>query len=252
MASLEQDKIDGMEELRKWLMKLPDVAADRLQRVVLANLRDHKREIVKSSKFERITSAQLNGIIRIEPRLSRAAQKKPKRIEQVYGSIFSLWQGATGKEDAAKRVEKRVGSSTITPVKKRLLLLPVGDMLTPTGRARRVGVPGTKYTRPVPLGELEDTAIIKTRSGLRLVQHLKAGERGLHERSHHAPGLTKSGRRRTISKKRLGARSRIIGMFIRKADQTRPLDFFGSWDRLKSSRDARFQRFLDDVVKTPG
>ena len=31
--------------------------------------------------------------------------------------------------------------------------------------------------------------------------------------------------------------------------QARPLDFFGTWDRLAAKRDERYQRILDELVE---
>lgn len=229
----------GMDELQKELRALPAQAAQRLQNAVAANHADHRREVIESSDFSPEGKRLMKFAIRIQPNPS-SGRRKVDRLEDVVGETYSTWKGhyADRVEDGAARlIEKQVGEDLIRPRSARYLLIPQGDFLTPSGRPRRTrqGPGGTLAS--VSLKDEPDTAVIEVRGRKLLVQNLRGSDRGRFER---ATGTTKRTR---------GDRMRVIGVLVRQAKQARPLDFFGSWDRLESRRDARFDRLLDDLVR---
>lgn len=233
--------LTGFDELTRFLNKLPQEAAPRLQRVIVRNHLDHRDEIVRSSGFSPQGTRNLKRAIKVFP----SKRVDVKRIDQVVGGTSTFWKGVginRPAEGVAARVEKRIGSAVTRPTRKRFLLIPWGDFLTPTGRPRRErrDVGGRSVQAPILIRQLPGTRIVRSKSGkLRVVQRLQQGERGRFESG--AKG---------VGKKKLGSRERVVGILVRRARVVRGLDFFGSWDRLSAKRDARYDRLLTDVLAT--
>jgi len=232
----------GFDDLENYLSKLPQRAAQRLQNVAAANHQEHKREAIKRSRrhFSPEGRRVLSYLVRVHP--SSRKPRKVKRLEDVDAATASYWKGATAKdprEGAAVRIETSLGGGTNRPKRRRFLLIPMGDLLTPTGRVRRKG------GKPVMVADLPDTRVVRLRSGKRIVvQRIASGTVGQHERA----AARARGAPLSRKKKDLGERERVVGVLVRQAKQFAGLDFFGSWNALKSRREQRFDRILDDIA----
>lgn len=232
-------KLSGFRDLDRFLARLPNEAAGRLQAVLVKNHLEHRREVLRTSTFSAEGKRRLRFAIRVFP--SRRVQ--PTKIEDVEAGTASWWKGGELEDPslgAAARLEKRVGSSVLRPVRRRYLLIPFGDFITRTGRPRRERrtVQGRSVMAPVLIRELPGTRVVTDRSGRKkIIQRLPAGRRGRFE-----SGI------KGVRGTRLGARERVVGLLVRQARQIQGIDFHGSWDRLEASRDARFARMLDDLV----
>ncbi len=240
----------GFDELAKELKRLPKEAAARLQSAVIRNHLDHRKEIIRSSKMTAQAKRVMKFAIRVFPgsggRQRRQKRVTPKNIAAVFGETVSFWKGAEATDPAegtAARIEKSIGKSTIKPTKRRFLLIPQGDFLTPTGRPRRKRRGGRTVTLD-PRDLKGDVFTIRTKSGeLILVERLRKGQAGQFERTAARQRGAPLGRA-----KGLGERTRIIGVMKKQAKGFRGLDFFGSWNRLQSKRTDRYTRLLDDIV----
>ena len=243
---MRQDILQGDKKLAKFLTNLPNRAAANLQRIEIRNHLDHKQAVIKASSgfsaegLRRLKAGRPGeGAIRVLP----AKQVTPKKIADVTAETTSYWKGQgidDPAEGVAARLEKRVGKSTSRPKRKRFLLIPVNDFVTPKRRPRRERrtVSGISTMAKVELRKLPDTKVIKTPRGrLLLIQRLKSGQRGRFETG--AKG---------VRSKRLGKRERVVGILVREAKATQALDFFGPWDRLANKRDARYDRLLIDLI----
>lgn len=254
--------VSGADEIATLLLVLPQASATHLQFVLRRNAIDHKNEIVRSSTFKNINRNSLRQLIRAWP----GKVTPRKSLAQVKAGTDVYWKGLGEKSPAngvAARIEKRIGSGITTPTQSRFLLIPQGDMLS-KGKPRRVNQGGTLKKvavrslpgqassqnrrvggKNVPIlqsGTLQDTVVLLGKRGLFLIQKLPKAKRGKFE------PMTYDAEGKRINARKLKDRYRIIGILRRSARQARPLDFFGSWDRLRGSRDARYERMLDDVV----
>lgn len=231
--------LTGFDELERYLRRLPQEAALRLQAAVVANHLDHRKEILRSSTFSPEGIRNLRFAIRVFP----SKRVQPRRIQDVEGGTSSFWKGAdieSPREGVAARVEKRIGTRITRPTRRRYLLIPWGDYLTPSGRPRRErrDVFGRSVLAPVLIRDLPGTRIVRGRDGkLRVIQRLEGGARGRFE-----------GGIKGVRGKRLGERERVVGILVRQARVVQGLDFFGSWDRLRQQRDARYDRLLDSLL----
>lgn len=231
-------KLTGFAELERYLTRLPATAATRLQKVETRNHLDHRKEIVRRSTFSGAAKQRIGKAITVWPR----GKPDRKRIRDVEAGTSSFWRGdvTTVGEGVAARVEKRIGKSTTRPTRKRYLLIPWGDFLTPTGRPRRErrDIGGRSVMAPVLIRDLPGTRVAKIAGKLRVIQRLEPGARGRFESG--AKGTTKKTR---------GVRERIVGILVREARVVRGLDFFGSWEGLERVRNDRYDRMLLDVLK---
>lgn len=229
-----QANLDGFDGLDKLLRRLPDRMAEDLQRTLVREAVKAKRAVADRSRMSAAGKRAIrarDGIVKIDPR----EKTKPRRLRDVYLDFYSTWQGAgvpTRREAIARQIEEEVGGDEYRPTRRRRLLIPTGDYLTPGGRPRRRG--GRKLdpaeapnARVVPIG----------RGRLLLVQALEGGVRGDLERT------------RGVRKKDLGERERVIGILVPKVDISTSLDFFGAWSSLESSRSAAFGQLLDRALR---
>ncbi|MEE9609504.1 MAG: hypothetical protein V3U03_17340 [Myxococcota bacterium] len=234
-------QLTGFDELTRFLRKLPEAAAPRLQGALVKNHLEHRAEIVRSSRFSPRGTRNLKFAIRVFP----SKRREVKKISDVEAGTSSFWKGAditSTAEGVAARLEKRIGAAITRPKRKRFLLIPWGDFLTATGRPRRErrDVGGRSVQAPILIRNLPGTRVVKSRDGkLRIVQRLQPGERGRFE----------SGAKGT-SKSKLGARERVVGILVRQVRVVRGLDFFGSWDRLAPKRNDRYDRLLNAILAT--
>lgn len=262
--------ISGVEELNEYLALIPEESANLLQ-LVLTGPRPpgifwmHRDEIVRSSTFKTLPRKSLEHLIKVWPRKWQSR----KRLADVRGGIDIYWRGLDSPPNdpgVAARIEKKIGTGTNRPLRDRYLLIPQGDMLT-NGKPRRIAIGGRRKkvsvqpinssAEPVTLqtrrvgstrvpilqsGTLEDTVVIKTKRGLRLIQNLAAKKRGKFEELN-IPGQPK------VRSTRLGQRSRIIGVLKPTAKQAKPLDFFAAWDRLSAAREKRFDEMLVRIIQ---
>lgn len=240
MAFEPQVILTGFDELQRFIGKLPASAANHLQAVEVKNYLQHRKEVVRTHGFSPASTSRIRGSLRVFPR----GRTNRRRIRDVEAGIATWWAGTEitdPKEGVAARLEKRVGKRTTKPRRKQYLLIPFGDFRTATGRPRRKrrNVKGISVLAPVLIRELKNTRVVRMRDGkLRVVQRLKKGERGQFEKTPR------------VRKNRLGSRDRIVGILVRVARVRQGLDFFGSWDRLRRSRDERYDRMLERVIKT--
>jgi hypothetical protein len=231
----------GFDELADELRRLPREAAQRLQNVAIANHRDHRKLVIQrsSANFSAEGQRSLRFIVRTIP--EGRGKVLVDRIDDVDAGTVSYWKGSVRdpRDGAAARLEKEIGDDTTRPKRRRFLLIPQGDFVTPSGRPRR------RSGKPIDIGDLPNTAIIRTRSGKRLlIQHLDAGVAGDSERLAARQRGAPLGRKRSD----LGQRSRVVGILVRQARGFQGLDFFGPWRELQSVRDRRFQAILDDIA----
>ncbi|MCI0630525.1 MAG: hypothetical protein L0Y44_07725 [Phycisphaerales bacterium] len=259
--------VSGADEINRFIGQLADSSATHLQNVFRKNAFDHREGVVKSSTFKVLRASSLRRLVMAWPKKASSASSR-KRLRDVRAGVDVYWRGLDAKspaEGVAARIEKRIGQRINRPLRKRFLLIPLGDMRTPSGQPRRVGQGGTLQGVPVralpgapmnqnrrvggrkvPLlqaGVLANTAVIKNRRGrLLLIQNIGAGNKGLHENFNRTDGV------RRLTKRNVGQRSRILAVLKRSAKQAQPLDFFGSWDRLRGAREARYGRMLDQIV----
>lgn len=242
--------VTGFDELAKEFRRLPKEAAARLQAAVVANHLDHRKEIIASSKMSPEGKRLMKFAIRVFPGGGGRQRRRtiPSKVQDVTGETASFWKGSEvddPAEGAAARIERQIGESTLRPKRRRLLLIPQGDFVTPTGRPRRKRRGGRTVTFDPRTDLKGDTFVVKTRSGeLILVEELERGAAGQFERQaarqRGAPLGRASG---------LGVRTRVVGILKRQAKGFRGLDFFGSWNRLQTKRTNRYDRLLDDLVR---
>lgn len=239
--------VTGADELIEVLRKLPQRAAQRLQSALIANHIDHKKAVIAQSNFSPEGRRLMKFAIRVAPS-SRSGRVIVKKLSEVRGETFSVWRGSgttDPDEGAAARIEKRVGKSVIRPKRSRFLLIPQGPMLTPSGRPKRKRIGGVLTA--IPLRDIKDATVIKTRSGRRLlIRRKKARRRGKRRQFTVGTGGERIG---TPLAGLEGERVEVIGVLVRQARQARPLDFFGSWDRLAGKREGRYKRLLDELVE---
>ncbi len=271
----------GFEELEAVLKTLDDTAAQAVQNTLGDIMASTKEEILRRSTLTAEARRRMSFALRTSPatRFSKkgaggfsikARGRKVSTLAEVKAEIFSTWKGqgiTNPAEGAAARIERSIGPAQIRPKRRRFLLIPAGDFVTKGGRGRTEMVGGQMIERTskktgrkskrrvggrrvsLDLAALPGTFVVKTGRGLRLMQRLEGGARGRFEKAADAGGLTKSGRKRKISAKKLGARTRLVAVLVKSAKQARPLDFFGTWESLAADREARFDAMLDGLIE---
>lgn len=208
----------GFNEVDRALASLPTRTAAELQRVLVKQLIEVKKEIAKTSTMSPTAKRALrarDGLIKIRP----SKRVQPKRLSKVFGAIFSTWLGGReNREAAAIQIETQVGERVFRPKRARGLLIPAGVMVTPTGRPKR------KAKKKIDIAKIPGTRWVRTPNGVLLVRET----------------ATKTGKRR---------RTEILAVLARKARITARLRFFDSWEALATKRTRQFGSLLDKLIR---
>lgn len=253
MARPSEQVTTGFDELLKELRGLPNRAAGRLERVLIANHLDHRKEVLSSSDLSAAGKRGMRHAILVYPKAKKGSSGKfsfesAKKISDIEVGTVSYWTGPKlsdgswpkASEGAAARIEKSIGDPVIRAESGKMLLIPQGDFVTPTGRPRKVKTP---YGRaPIDIAGLPNVRAVKLPNGrVVLIQTIDAGAYGAESRR-----ASREGGLRGVKQHELGRRERIVGVLKKQVKAFRGLDFFGSWERTRHIRERRFKAILDD------